>query len=225
MILLLVIMVLLISNVSFAYDNPMYDVEKVDDNINFVNWDEYNSVNLKYNLSKKSPDISVTSKMVWNSKFLIAKFVIEDDNIKTRKLVLTDRVWDDEKTYDIAELIFQPNKEKLDYYEFNLSPLGYYLIANVYWINDKIYWNEAIKGKDTIQKRIEFLDRKNDNINGWTLELWIPWEFMKITPQKGELMRGNFCRADSNLKDYLTWSSTETSFFHVPDKFGYFKLK
>lgn len=62
------------------------------------------------------------------------------------------------------------------------------------------------------------------NDSAWELTVDIPWALMKLRPEKGTALRGNFyaCASDAKPPYYLSWAPIDTHKpdFHRPEFFG-----
>jgi hypothetical protein len=129
-------------------------------------------------------------------------------------------LWDSGEKLDLAELILQPGTNTQVYYEFAVNPAGALLDAQVKWKRGQPTWNISwpnVKppvASGRISKDI-------NGIDGWCVEMAIPFDSIGFIPRNGSSMKANFHRADVDISaKWLSWSPTLTRSIHIPAKFG-----
>ncbi|HXO74780.1 MAG TPA: carbohydrate-binding family 9-like protein [Puia sp.] len=169
------------------------------------------------------------SKMLYSAKGIYLLFSGEDDRITTKDYK------DDEDIYegDVFEFFLHTDPDKPPYFEYEINQLGKQLILtlarfphkNLAWSPWKIEYE-----KDPLIKRITVVDSGKKQpgaaINGWTAELYFPYELLGllpgVPPKSGTIWRANFCRIDYDSGKMVQWSWSRKikRSFHDLDKFG-----
>jgi len=151
---------------------------------------------------------------------LYVLFVFEDPSVTFAYVNPDDILWDSGEKLDLAELILQPGTNSQVYYEFAVNPAGALLDSQVKWKRGQPTWN--ISWPDTHpQVAAGRLSKDVNGIDGWCVEMAIPFDSIDFKPNKGTIMKANFHRADVDLPGkWLSWSPTLSRSIHVPSKFG-----
>jgi hypothetical protein len=160
------------------------------------------------------------ARVMYDQRNLYVLFIFEDPNITFAYVNPDDMLWDSGEKLDLAELILQPGTNTQVYYEFAVNPAGALLDAQVKWKRGQPTWNISwpnVKppvASGRISKDI-------NGIDGWCVEMAIPFDSIGFIPRNGSSMKANFHRADVDISaKWLSWSPTLTRSIHIPAKFG-----
>lgn len=137
-------------------------------------------------------------------------FLNEDPQTSTKTMEL----WE----HDVCELFLAPDREEPRFYaEFEIAPTGEWLDLTVDWRKEEPRdweYNSGMEAFSSIERVRVIMVMK------------IPWAAFGGQPTAGDTWLGNFYRAvgSGETRGYLAWSPTmtETTQFHVPEKFGEF---
>jgi hypothetical protein len=120
--------------------------------------------------------------------------------------------------HDVCELFLAPDRDEPRFYaEFEIAPTGEWLDLTVDWRKEEPRdwaYNSGMEAFSRIEPEIVIMVMK------------IPWASFGGRPTAGDTWFGNFYRAvgSGETRGFLAWSPTmtETTQFHVPEKFGKF---
>lgn len=132
---------------------------------------------------------------------------------------------------DVIEVFLQPDKNRIAYLEYELSPLNFELPIMIYndkgklnsWMPFHYGGNQKTKHMVTVRGGEQ---KPHADVQGWTAEFFLPFTLMKPVldkaPVSGDQWKGNIFRIDYDKGQTLfSWQKTGPS-FHEYDKFGTF---
>ena len=167
------------------------------------------------------PPLGTDVKLIHDETYLYAFFRCEDDHVRVDYHNHDDLLWNSYSSLELVELMLDPQGLGRDYFEINVNPDGVVLDVRVIWHAGEpsfdVGWNvEGLLVATCV------LSSDHDIVNGWAVELGIPWSAVaQPPPEKGDTWRVNVYRGDGGLAlPRLSWSATGIAGFHVPEKFG-----
>ncbi len=140
-----------------------------------------------------------------------------------------EKLW----TQDVVEVFIWPDKNRTDYFEYELSPLNYELPLLISYRQEALTkWRPFLYYDSNTQTRHRTLVEGGEKVNGanikkWIAEIFIPYKLLpplnNIIPERGTKWRVNFYRIDYDSKNisWWAWQPIERS-FHEYMKFGTF---
>ena len=140
-----------------------------------------------------------------------------------------EKLW----TQDVVEVFIWPDKNRTDYFEYELSPLNYELPLLIsYRQGARTKWRPFLNYGSNTESRhrtvVEGGKKENGaNIKKWIAEIFIPYKLLppldNIIPARGTKWRINFYRIDYDSKNisWWAWQPIDRS-FHEYMKFGTF---
>lgn len=174
--------------------------------------------------------LSTQAKLLWDDHFLYVGFICEDPDVWATLKTRDASLWNGE----VVEMICDPDGDGLNYFELQVNPLGTLLDLTL----TKAY---SAGGKANLAWTLNFtaavwvdgtLNDSTDVDTKWCCEVAVPFNelaFMAPTlhfpPQDGEawrilLTRYDYERTGSRRVELSAWTPTNSSSFHVPDRFG-----
>jgi len=138
------------------------------------------------------------------------------------------RLW----TEDVFEAFFWPDESSPEYFEYEISPLGYELPLLVSQRDGKMFrwqpWSTVDTVSRAVKKKVVVVDgrpRPGDRASAWSAEMFFPFELLEplknATPVPGTRWRANFYRVDYDEKPSTAWSWTPVErSFHQLSAFG-----
>jgi len=175
--------------------------------------------------------LSTQAKFLWDDNYLYIGFICEDPDVWATLENRDDHLWHGE----VVEILCDPDGDGLDYFEVQVNPLETILDLTL----DKAYsaggqadldWN-----LDSIKARVWVEGTLNDSSDvdvQWQCEVALPFSelaFMGPTlhfpPIDGEgwrilVTRYDYERTGDELVEVSAWNQTNSSSFHVPERFG-----
>ncbi|HUV14447.1 MAG TPA: carbohydrate-binding family 9-like protein [Acidobacteriota bacterium] len=188
-------------------------------------WQTANWVSLRKNESGDTPDSQGKFSILWDSRNLYLAYDFVDHNILTTIDTRDARLW----IQDVAEIFIAPLQSEKIYYEFQFNARDNWRDVVVihrgvdHQINPLAEWDSSIKLGAVVRGTLE---NNQDQDQGWTLEVAIPFEDLwlvpNIPPKSGDQWRVNVFRIDYGLEstELSAWNPTNGPSFHVPTKFG-----
>ncbi len=153
----------------------------------------------------------------WDDENLYVAFDATDDNLHCTYKKRDDPLYDQ----DAVEVLIDPDGDKKDYYEFQVSPSN--LIFDSFlaeYRKNKNEWNGTLKtavATDGTLNKAEDVDKK------WITEMAIPIKDVGVKELKaGDKWKVNFFRLDTakaGRKGYA-WSAPKNNDFHKLESFG-----
>ncbi len=159
-------------------------------------------------------------KIMWDEKNLYVAFFAQDTNLKSSFAEHDDELWRE----DAFEVFVDPQGNKKDYYEIQVSPKG--IVFDSYL--PKYRKNQNDWSSNTVVSVVAkgTVNNDADTDEGWYGEMAIPFESMKygsgIPPKEGDVWALNFFRVnnDGDKTSYSAWSPPMRGDFHTLNKFG-----
>ncbi|MEP7257033.1 MAG: carbohydrate-binding family 9-like protein [Flavitalea sp.] len=168
-------------------------------------------------------------KVLYSEKGLYILFAGEDDKITTKDYKDFEEIYEG----DVFEVFFHPQKDKPQYFEYEINQLDKQLILtlvhtpgeNVAWAP----WNYEYRNKQILKRKVDVAGGGkvvNGRIRSWTAELFFPYSIFGllpgVPPKSGDTWDANFCRIDydSGSQVEWSWSKAITTNFHDLDKLG-----
>ena len=197
-------------------------------------WQQAKAVKLHDAVSGEPGRFATEVRVLYDNDFLYVGFRCEDDYVWGSVSERDGPIWDEE----CVEVFINPAGVAHQYYEINLSP------RNVVFDACVLNRRTAEKPKETF---VPLTDYQVENLQtavhiegafgergqaqGWTAEYAIPFSALigapNVPPQPADIWRINFYRIDSPQKgqrESYAWSTTGTTAFHLPWKFGYLRF-
>jgi Carbohydrate-binding family 9 len=183
-------------------------------------------------MTKLDPEgVAYTSrfKILYSAKGIYLLFAGEDNKITTKDY----KDYEDIYEGDVFEVFFHPARDKPQYFEYEINPLGKELILtlvhgqgnNMAWAP----WPHEYRNNRAVKKVVDVKGGKKE-VNGlimsWSAELFFPYSIFGLLPdnppKSGTSWDANFCRIDydSGHQVEWSWSKTITDNFHDLDKLG-----
>jgi len=174
--------------------------------------------------------LSTQAKLLWDDQYLYIGFICEDPDVWATLKNRDDHLWNGE----VVEMICDPDGDGLNYFEVQVNPLGTLLDLTL----TKAY---SAGGQANMAWTLNFaasvwvdgtLNDSSDVDAKWCCEVALPFNelaFMgpslHFPPRDGEawrilLTRYDYERKGSKIVELSAWNQTNSSSFHVPDKFG-----
>ena len=175
--------------------------------------------------------LSTQAKFLWDDKYFYIGFICEDPDVWATLENRDDHLWNGE----VVEILCDPDGDGLNYFEVQVNPLETILDLTL----DKAYsaggqadldWNlDSIKARVWVEGTLNNLDSIDVQ---WQCEVALPFNelaFMGPTlhfpPLNGEewrilVTRYDYGRTGAQLKEVSAWNQTNSSSFHVPERFG-----
>ncbi len=174
--------------------------------------------------------LSTQAKFLWDDQYLYIGFICEDPDVWATLKNRDDHLWNGE----VVEMICDPDGDGLNYFEVQVNPLGTLLDLTL----TKAY---SAGGQANMAWTLNFiasvwvdgtLNDSSDVDTKWCCEVALPFKelaFMgpslHFPPKDGEvwrilLTRYDYERKGSKIVELSAWNQTNSSSFHVPDKFG-----
>ena len=175
--------------------------------------------------------LSTRAKFLWDDKYLYIGFICEDPDVWATMTKRDDLIYKGE----VTEILCDPDGDGLNYFEFQVNPLGTILdlllnkpyskggVANLTWNLDSakvgVWVDGTLNNLDSVDVQ-------------WNCEVALPFKdvaFMgpslHFPPAVGESWRILVTRYDyerTGKKDTMvcSWNQTDSRGFHVPEKFG-----
>jgi hypothetical protein len=177
------------------------------------------------------PQNRTRAKFLWDSTFLYVGFECEDKNIIGRMTKRDANLWEEEA----VEVFLSPDDTVLHgYTEIEISPANTILDLFVRYIKEVNglpapvslpyhTLNLDIRSAASVRGTI---NNEADKDTSWTVEIAIPFRDIMpagtaTMPRNGEIWRVNLYRMERfPLREFIAWSPTGLSKFHVPKRFG-----
>ena len=136
---------------------------------------------------------------------------------------------------DCFEVFLWPDEQQPNYFEYEISPLGYELPIMVSNQNGKLFrWQpwyfeeERLGVPRTVRKATSVSGGPKESgasISGWTAEIFLPYTLLQplqnVPPKPGTQWRANFYRVDHDDGGAVGWSWVPVGrSFHEIQKFG-----
>lgn len=174
--------------------------------------------------------LSTQAKFLWDDQYLYIGFICEDPDVWATLKNRDDHLWNGE----VVEIICDPDGDGLNYFEVQVNPLGTLLDLTL----TKAY---SAGGQANMAWTLNFtaavwvdgtLNDSSDVDTKWCCEVALPFKelaFMgpslHFPPTDGEawrilLTRYDYERNGSKIIELSAWNQTNSSSFHVPEKFG-----
>lgn len=188
-------------------------------------WKRANWVPLRENENGTPPDSQGKFSVLWDSQNLYLAYDFDDRNILTTIDTRDARLW----IQDVAEIFIDPLQTEQIYYEFQFNARNNWRDVVVihrgvdHQINPLAEWDSPIRVGAVVRGTLE---NNQDQDQGWTLEVAIPFESLwlapNIPPKPGDQWRVNVFRIDYGLEkpELSAWNPTNGPSFHTPAKFG-----
>ncbi len=178
-----------------------------------------------------APVLSTYAKFLWDDEYLYVGFICEDPNVWATMTNRDDLLYNGE----VVEIICDPDGDGLNYFEFQVNPLGTVLdltINKPYMDggHSDISWN--LNDQHAAVWVDGTLNDTTDTDTQWTCEVALPFaelEFMATSmhfpPENGDQWRMLVTRYDyphmgSPVYELFSWDQTLPNNFHVPAMFG-----
>lgn len=210
---------------------PLKLTGKLDD----PQWQKANTVQLTDAVTGTAGRFATEVRALYDDNFLYVGFKSEDNYVWGSATERNGPIWNEE----CVEIFINPSGAAHQYYEINLSPNNVIFDACV--LNKRT----AAKPKETFVPLTDFnlqtmktavhINGKMNQpgrANSWTAEYAIPFDELigapNIPPQPRDVWRVNFYRIDSPQKgqrESYAWSTTGSTAFHLPWKFGYLEFQ
>lgn len=135
-------------------------------------------------------------------------------------------------TEDVFEAFFWPDESRPDYFEYEISPLGFELPLLVSQREGKLFrwqpWSTVDNVPRTVRKKVAVAGgqpRSGERASAWSAEIHIPFTLLEplphSTPTPGTRWRANFYRVDYDSQPSTSWSWTPVEgSFHQLSAFG-----
>ncbi|MFN7806860.1 MAG: carbohydrate-binding family 9-like protein [Planctomycetaceae bacterium] len=135
-------------------------------------------------------------------------------------------------TEDVFEAFFWTDESRPDYFEYEISPLGFELPLLVSQRDGKYFrwqpWSTVDQVSRKVQKKVVVVDgrpRSGDRATAWSAEMHIPFALLEplqnSVPTPGTRWRANFYRVDYDSQPSTAWSWTPVNgSFHQISAFG-----
>jgi hypothetical protein len=135
-------------------------------------------------------------------------------------------------TEDVFEVFFWTDESRPEYFEYEISPLGFELPLLVSQRDGKFFrwqpWSTVDKESRQVQKKVVVVDgrpRSGDRATAWSAEMHIPYSLLEplqnSPPTPGTRWRANFYRVDYDSQPSTAWSWTPVDgSFHQLAAFG-----
>lgn len=158
--------------------------------------------------------------LTWDEESLYLGFECEDPDI-----ISSYRNRDEPLYYqDVVEIFLDPDGDRLDYLEFEVSPAAVLFDASFSSRRQgmNLAFNPTVRAAVTVDGT---LDARNDRDRRWTAEIAIPFLGMvgrgRLPPASGDRWRMNLFRIDKSgtLEEASSWKPTAGD-FHDLDAFG-----
>ena len=135
-------------------------------------------------------------------------------------------------TEDVFEAFFWPDESQPEYFEYEISPLGFELPLLVSQRNGKMFRWQPWSTVDTVSRAVKKKvaveggrPRSGDRATAWSAEMYFPFALLEplhnATPAPGTRWRANFYRVDYDSQPSTAWSWTPVErSFHQLSAFG-----
>ena len=135
-------------------------------------------------------------------------------------------------TEDVFEVFFWPDESRPDYFEYEISPLGFELPLLVSQRDGKFFrwqpWSTVDNVPRAVRKQVAVANgrpQSGERASAWSAELHIPFTLLEplphSTPTPGTRWRANFYRVDYDSQPSTSWSWTPVEgSFHQLSAFG-----
>ena len=168
---------------------------------------------------EKSPRQTAV-RVMWDDAALYVAMRADDDYLQSKYTQRDEELWHE----DAFEMFLDPQGDKKDYYEIQVSPAGVLFDSHLaeYRKNDNA-WNGEIAAAAKVDGT---LNDGKDGDKGWTAEIAIPWKTLDksagVPPGDAKGLKVNFFRVDvkaDGKTEYGAWSPPLRGDFHALDKF------
>jgi Carbohydrate family 9 binding domain-like len=171
-----------------------------------------------------------SAKLLWDSTNLYVAFECADKNIIGRMTKRDANLWEEE----VVEVFLCPDDPVLHgYTEIEISPANTLLDLFVRYTRDVNglpapvslpHFTYNLDIRSAVQVR-GTLNNEADKDTSWTMEIAIPLRDVvragRSSPENGEIWRMNLYRMERfPEREFIAWSPTGLSKFHVPKRFG-----
>jgi len=167
-----------------------------------------------------------TARLLWDDTNLYVGFEVTDQNVVDPSTNRDDHLWDN----DAVEVMLDPNGDGRNYFEFQVSPRNRlfdtrYDTARQPAPFGHLDFNPGVRSGVQVRGTI---DNPDDNDNGYTAEIAIPWADVNqglahMPPVAGDSLRLNLFVMDkpkSGGQRAAAWSAPRRGDFHTLDRFG-----
>ena len=220
---------------SVDLDLPTYEAPRatgtitIDGNVNDDAWKKVPwTRDFPYSDGSGFPDKSARAKITWDDQYLYFAFQAEDDDLVSTYAVRDDPIYQE----DVVEVFLDPEGDKLNYYEFEVSPRNVIFDALFPSYRKDLSlskkWNAAMRTGVQCEGTI---DNHGDKDTGWSVEMAIPFADIQFSPRKppktGDVWRMNLFRINITARgqsDYCAWSPPIQGDFHILDRFGFLRF-
>jgi hypothetical protein len=173
--------------------------------------------------SAKAP-LDCTARLMWDDNALYVGFEAVDRDLISPHTDRDDAIY----TKDVVEIFLDPEGDKRDYMELQVSPRGVIFDARFPSYRENLsksqLWNApGLQVATTVRGSLD----DGDGDEGWTAEFRILFAALqRDTPKPNETWRANLFRIDMHQKGghYTAWTPPLVGDFHTLDRFGHLKF-
>lgn len=210
---------------------------KIDGKLDEQAWKDAPSTGPFVNTMNGGPaEQAVQARLLWDDKFLYAAFEVADTDVWSKLNKRDDKLW----TEEAVELMIDADKNGKGYVELQVAPNG--AIFDTYLPEYRKYedaidpkkkpfsWNSKMEAAVVVNGT---LNKRDDQDQGWVVELALPLgdvkgmdtkaELPRLPPQVGDSWKINMFRMDQPAgkpQQASGWSPPMVGDFHALDKFG-----
>jgi cellulose/xylan binding protein with CBM9 domain len=171
-------------------------------------------------MSGEPVDQTTEVRVMWNDDKLFVAMRGKDDHLESKYTKHDDELWRE----DAFEIFLDPNGDKKDYFELQVSPAGVVFDSHLpAYRKNQNGWNSGMVAAVVLDGT---LNDDSDTDKSWTAELAIPLKSLGagggIPPKVNDTWRGNFFRVDKTKEKpiYSAWSPPLRGDFHALNRFG-----
>lgn len=199
---------------------------KLDGKLDEAAWSKATtSSNLVNTLNGEAAEPNVNVRTLWDDKQLYVAFEVTDDYLKSTFTKDDDHLWEQ----DCIEIMIDPDGDGKNYFELQVSPANKrfdtrYDSRRVPQPFGHVDYDSKLTSGVVLRGKLN----DEDDDQGYTVELGIPWDAFSVAdakqaaPKTGETFRANFYVMDARKEGMraVGWSPTRVRDFHVPGNFG-----
>lgn len=179
---------------------------------------------------RKETELNYTSqvKLLYSKTGVYVLFRGTDARISASLQSDGAKLW----TEDVFEAFFWPDESQPEYFEYEISPLGFELPLLVSQRDGKMFRWQPWSTVDTVSRAVKKKvaveggrPRSGDRATAWSAEMYFPFALLEplhnATPAPGTRWRANFYRVDYDSQPSTAWSWTPVErSFHQLSAFG-----
>ena len=183
--------------------------------------------------SQPRPRFRTRAKLLWDDTYLYVAAELQEPDVHATLTQHDSLIYQDNN----FEVFLKPFADSSGYFEFEINALNTswdLYMSKPYNKGGKADSSWEIPGLKTAIAIHGTINKSTDKDHGWTVEMAFPWAAfasrLPVTiPKIGDEWRFNFSRAEWKTgqpkSDYWVWTSQGAINMHIPERWGYLRLR